>query len=494
MLTRLPSLHHLSIFADPSDDLTLSLLFSHPAMLAIAPRLRSFGWRLRASPPSALREFDNSTMYVSIQGWLRECTRLGFLVLDSDIEQEGVREVDLDRVVACLGDGRERTIRRRAREARRGKREDPVPRRGPARAAEVGSSGKRKFDAEGEDVGPAKRCKVESSASHQLVHHPVSRHAQASPLQTLADEETDASTPSNLSLMLCGPIQGWMLSPEAEVWAAENMDDLRAWMMETRAKISTDSVCGMNDCSSTLGQGRGVHEHSYTRRDEPTPGPEPGATSIPTNGLRTFRESSHTTGAPGPLLSPVSVLSSSYSPVIPIGAANGATAYFQHHHHDHFAQHDSDGIQPYIHQIASTPYQPHYAGIVPSYTSNVPAAPSPTAGGYPVRPTLRSHSRSHTPLSAAERRKMALENRPPVFLDGIIRQFTGIKELFIDRPVRARYGSEEDTLRFLVSRRRFAVEKAADSWRSPSRSFRSSTCGNSHCCRSADIHCPVTIS
>lgn len=474
MLTRLPSLHHLSIFADPSDDLTLSLLFSHPAMLAIAPRLRSFGWRLRASPPSALREFDNSTMYVSIQGWLRECTRLGFLVLDSDIEKEGVREVDLERVVACLGNGRERTIRRRAREARHGKREVHVPRRDSARAAEVGGLGKRKFDAEGEGVGTAKRCRVESPTSYQLVHHSASRQVQPSALRALA-EERDASTPSNLSLMLCGPIQGWMLSHEAEVWAAENMDDLRAWMMETRAKISTDFACGMNDCSGTLGQGWGVHGHSYARRDEPTPGPELGVASMPTNGHRAFRESSHTTGAPGPLLSPVSVLSSSYSPVVSMAGANGSTAYFHHHHHDHFAQHDSDGIQPYIHQIASTPYQSHYAGIVPSYTSNVPA-PSPTAGGYPVRPTLRSHSRSHTPLSAAERRKVALENRPPVFLDGIIRQFTGIKELFVDRPVRAPYGSEEDTLRFLVSLRGFAVEKAAEALPSRLRSFRLSTC------------------
>jgi hypothetical protein len=156
MLTRLPSLQHLSIFADPSDDITLSLLFSHPAMLAIAPRLRSFGWRLRASPPSALREFDNSTMYVSIQGWLRECTRLGFLVLDSDIEKEGVREVDLERVLGCLGEGREKTVRRREREARREMRASRVSRRDSGRTGDV-NLGKRKFGEENGDAEVAKR-------------------------------------------------------------------------------------------------------------------------------------------------------------------------------------------------------------------------------------------------------------------------------------------------------------------------------------------------
>jgi hypothetical protein len=447
MLTRLPSLQHLSIFADPSDDITLSLLFSHPAMLAIAPRLRSFGWRLRASPPSALREFDNSTMYVSIQGWLRECTRLGFLVLDSDIEKEGVREVDLERVLGCLGEGREKTVRRREREARREMRASRVSRRDSGRTGDV-NLGKRKFGEENGDAEVAKRPRTERtlSANRQLVSASISRpDFRASALPPLVEDT--GTKPSNLSLMLCGPIQGWMLTHEAEIWAAENMDDLRNWMMDTKAKVSANLVNGGHDSGKL--DSRALQGHPYARRDEPTPGPEAGvaATLLPATS-RAFRDSIQPAGAPGPLLSPVSVLSSSYSPVISMGGAAGS-AYF-HHHHDHFAQHDSDGIQPYIHQISNTPYQPHYAGIVPSYTSNV-SVPSPSAPVYPVRPTLRSHSRSHTPISAAERRKAALDNRPPVFLDGVVRQFTGIKELFVDRPVRAPYGSEEDTLRFLVS-------------------------------------------
>lgn len=407
-------------------------------------------------------------MYVSIQGWLRECTQLGFLVLDSDIEKEGVREVDLERVLVCLGEGRERTIRRREREARHGKRASRVSRQDSARIDEAANLGKRKYDDADNDSGVdmAKRPKIErSSSSHHLVSTPSRPNFRPTALQALREDAT-AAKPSNLSLMLCGPIQGWMLTHEAEIWAAENMDDLRTWMMETKARVSSNLPNGVQDHPGKSDHGRALQGHPYARRDEPTPGPEMGvATGLLSTASRGFRESVHPAGAAGPLLSPVSVLSSSYSPVISMGGTNGSAAYF-HHHHDHFAQHDTNGIQPYIHQISSTPYQPHYAGIVPSYTSNV-SAPSPSAVVYPVRPTLRSHSRSHTPISAAERRKVALDNRPPVFLDGIVRQFTGIKELFVDRPVRAPYGSEEDTLRFLVSHGGLSIDSAPDpSWQS----------------------------
>ncbi|KAJ9091423.1 hypothetical protein QFC19_009133, partial [Naganishia cerealis] len=252
MLTRLPCLHHLSIFADPSDDLTLSLLFSNPAMLAIAPRLRSFGWRLRASPPSALREFDNSTMYVSVQGWLKECTSLGFLVLDSDIEAEGVREVDLERVVKCLGEGRERTVRRREREMRNEAKVVKLQHdRYQGMLAGGKSGGKRKYGTVNTEGGneAVKRQKSESTEveqylipSKQLVSHaPPSKEPIRRRLAMPGTSNRIGPT-SNLSLMLCGPIQGWILSPEAELWAAENMDDLRTWMSETKSALMTASA------------------------------------------------------------------------------------------------------------------------------------------------------------------------------------------------------------------------------------------------------------
>lgn len=471
MLTRLPSLHHLSIFADPSDDITLSLLFSHPAMLAIAPRLRSFGWRLRASPPSALREFDNSTMYVSIQGWLKECTNLGFLVLDSDIEKEGVREVDLERVISCLGEGRERTVRRREKEAKRARKRIGNRMQGdPPRPNQIGISAKRKYGQEYDHVVEVtmKRPRVERTTSKNkpsTQDQLASSNKMSSIPRLSSAKETDVdaesiSKPSNVSLMLCGPIQGWMLSLEAEVWATENEHDIRTWMMETKAKVLTAPTKGTNEDgrSGLPDTHRRLQVHSFARHDELTPGPEPSPTStiLPT-AAGMFRDAYPSTSTPGPLLSPVSVLSSSYSPVISLSGAGGGAAYFQNHH-NHFQQQDPPGI-PYIHHISSTPYQPNYAGIVPSYTNN--GVPSASATTYPARPPLRSHSRSHIPLSVAERRKAALNNRPPVFLDGIVRQFTGIKELFVDRPVRAPYGSEEDTLRLLVRRAFFdAVDPA----------------------------------
>ena len=41
--------------------------------------------------------------------------------------------------------------------------------------------------------------------------------------------------------------------------------------------------------------------------------------------------------------------------------------------------------------------------------------------------------------------------RPRVFLDGVVERFDGIKELFIDRPVRVRAGSGVEVLKLLVS-------------------------------------------
>jgi hypothetical protein len=41
--------------------------------------------------------------------------------------------------------------------------------------------------------------------------------------------------------------------------------------------------------------------------------------------------------------------------------------------------------------------------------------------------------------------------RPRVFLDGVVERFDGIKELFIDRPVRVRAGSDVEVLKLLVS-------------------------------------------
>ncbi len=41
--------------------------------------------------------------------------------------------------------------------------------------------------------------------------------------------------------------------------------------------------------------------------------------------------------------------------------------------------------------------------------------------------------------------------RPRVFLDGVVERFNGLKELFIDRPVRVRAGSGEGVLKLLVS-------------------------------------------
>jgi hypothetical protein len=41
--------------------------------------------------------------------------------------------------------------------------------------------------------------------------------------------------------------------------------------------------------------------------------------------------------------------------------------------------------------------------------------------------------------------------RPRVFLDGVVERYNGIKELFIDRPVRVRRGYGIEVLKLLVS-------------------------------------------
>ncbi|OCF38826.1 hypothetical protein I317_07399 [Kwoniella heveanensis CBS 569] len=120
LIHSLPSLNHLSFFADSSDDSTLALLFAslipHPSTHAIPPtmlsqspsalstisgssrhpfmpiaplthRLRSFGWRQRAAPPTAFRTFAQSSLFVSILHLIRHAHNLSFLVLDADMDE-----------------------------------------------------------------------------------------------------------------------------------------------------------------------------------------------------------------------------------------------------------------------------------------------------------------------------------------------------------------------------------------------------------------------
>jgi hypothetical protein len=129
LVTSLPALEHLSFFADASDDSTLALFFSslitHPSLHTTPPptlppspsslsttsatghvpyvplthRLRSFGWRQRASPPSGFRHFSQSTTFVSTLHLLRHAHRLSFLVLDADLD-----EMDCEDVYAAVKD------------------------------------------------------------------------------------------------------------------------------------------------------------------------------------------------------------------------------------------------------------------------------------------------------------------------------------------------------------------------------------------------------
>ncbi|WVR04236.1 hypothetical protein IAU60_001236 [Kwoniella sp. DSM 27419] len=142
LLNSLPSLNHLSFFADASDDSTLALLFAslipHPSLHAVPPavlaspsalsaisasgsglghpanrhdagrisvdhghppqqqyrpfvplphRLRSFGWRQRATPPALFRQFSQSSTFVSTLHLLRHAHNLSFLVLDADMDE-----------------------------------------------------------------------------------------------------------------------------------------------------------------------------------------------------------------------------------------------------------------------------------------------------------------------------------------------------------------------------------------------------------------------
>lgn len=134
----LPSLNHISFFADASDDTTLALLFGslipHPSTFAIPPptvpaspsamstmsftenaaslavyngnsfqpvpltsRLRSFGWRQRAPPPNEYRSFAQTSTFVSTLHLLRHAHRLSFLVLDADLDEMHQEDV----IAAC---------------------------------------------------------------------------------------------------------------------------------------------------------------------------------------------------------------------------------------------------------------------------------------------------------------------------------------------------------------------------------------------------------
>lgn len=129
MINALPSLQHISFFADASDDSTLSLFFAslieHPSLhmappptepsspsafsnassqdafaeqeiaqprqgrriVPIMSRLRSFGWRQRAAPPEGLRTFSQASTFVSTLHIIRHAHRLSFLVLDADLDE-----------------------------------------------------------------------------------------------------------------------------------------------------------------------------------------------------------------------------------------------------------------------------------------------------------------------------------------------------------------------------------------------------------------------
>jgi hypothetical protein len=115
MIQALPSLNHISFFADASDDSTLALLFAalipHPSAHPVPPptqpsspsaqsstdnylppapfasRIQSFGWRQRAAPPGGFRNFSQASTFVSTLHLIRHAHRLSFLVLDADIDE-----------------------------------------------------------------------------------------------------------------------------------------------------------------------------------------------------------------------------------------------------------------------------------------------------------------------------------------------------------------------------------------------------------------------
>jgi hypothetical protein len=132
LFNSLPALHHVSFFADASDDSTLSLVFAalipHPSTHPVPPatpspsahtsslpsttspvastralmeppavpfgsRIRSFGWRQRAIPPPALRSFSQTSTFVATLHILRHAHRLGFVIIDADMA--GMERADI---------------------------------------------------------------------------------------------------------------------------------------------------------------------------------------------------------------------------------------------------------------------------------------------------------------------------------------------------------------------------------------------------------------
>ncbi|WVQ75334.1 hypothetical protein IAR50_004951 [Cryptococcus sp. DSM 104548] len=109
LLTALPNLEHISFFADASDDATLSLMFAAlipparpsprraspfswqtledadpTAHAPFAQRIKSFGWRQRASPPQFFHQFSQTSTFISILHFVRHAVNLSFLVLDTN--------------------------------------------------------------------------------------------------------------------------------------------------------------------------------------------------------------------------------------------------------------------------------------------------------------------------------------------------------------------------------------------------------------------------
>ena len=102
MVSVLPSLEHLSFFADGSDDLSLALFFDKPDVHRLGSRLRSFGWRARSETPFESRAFANSSMFISFSEFFKGCPRLGCVVLDSNAETISMSTLDLDLVMTSL--------------------------------------------------------------------------------------------------------------------------------------------------------------------------------------------------------------------------------------------------------------------------------------------------------------------------------------------------------------------------------------------------------
>lgn len=101
-MSKLPSLEHLSFFADGSDDLSLALFFYKPDVHHLGTRLRSFGWRARSETPFESRVFANSSMFISFSEFFKGCPRLGCVVLDSNAETISMSTSDLDLVMTSL--------------------------------------------------------------------------------------------------------------------------------------------------------------------------------------------------------------------------------------------------------------------------------------------------------------------------------------------------------------------------------------------------------